>query len=166
MITPSESALERAQNIIDEKRITLVPEQAGWMVMGSNGTLRTVQLFKDGVRSPTCSCKSTTTCCHILAAMQSIDCVFLNGKKGNTTSLRKQTRSRAQKQLGKKKSMRLPRANTGNSFACTLNIDPQSNCDDTGGLPSDDDNDFIEQPLPKQRVYISKAYVIQFLFSC
>lgn len=126
MITSSESAQGRAQNIIYEKRITLVPKQAGWMVMGSNGVLHSVQLFKDVVRNSACTCYSTTTCCHIMAATQSIDCVFLIRKKANTIALRERTRSKAKKQLRKKKTFQTPKNNymSGHSLSCATHINP------------------------------------------
>lgn len=53
---------ERAQKIIDDERITLVPKQRVWA------------LFKGNQRRAKCSCPATINCCHILDALWSIDC--------------------------------------------------------------------------------------------
>ncbi|XP_046449334.1 uncharacterized protein LOC124197832 isoform X2 [Daphnia pulex] len=100
---PSESAQERARNIISENRIHLSAAHHVWNVTGSSGEEYTVRLFRDGTRRLTCTCAATTTCTHLLAAMYSIDCVMTQSKKPNTTAMRKKARKRPYKKGGKKK---------------------------------------------------------------
>ena len=100
---PSESAIERAVKIIEEKKIFLVPEARAWMVEGSSGDRYTVSLFENGVRRPKCTCASPTTCAHLMAAMRSIDCYITSGKRGNTATLRRRALKRPYKRSGKKK---------------------------------------------------------------
>lgn len=100
---PSTSAYQRAQLIIAEKRITLIPERQVWIVDGTSGSSYVLQIFRNGRRSPSCTCPATTTCSHILAAVVSVGYSMESSKRPNIEQMRKRSRKGADKTSGRKK---------------------------------------------------------------
>ena len=62
---------DRAEQIINEKRIEMLPNRKIFMVQGYKGDWYNVRLFKNGSYRPYCSCPATTICSHLLAVMTS-----------------------------------------------------------------------------------------------
>lgn len=92
-----------ANRYIAEKRIVLVPKMQSFLIKGICDRKEfLVRLFKDGMKSISCSCLSSS-CSHILAAMKSIDYRAEIKKKPNLSRLVKMSRSRADKSGGHKK---------------------------------------------------------------
>lgn len=92
-----------ANRYIAEKRIVLVPEMQSFLIKGICDRKEfLVRLFKDGMKSISCSCLSSS-CSHIFAAMKSIDYRAEIKKKPNLSRLVKMSRSRADKSGGHKK---------------------------------------------------------------
>lgn len=94
---------ERALKVIEDGRITLVPEQKAWIVTGSSGNKYTVQLFRNGEKRPKCSCPASISCCHILAAMMSVDCVTSFTKKTTILRMERNSRKAADRRKGGRK---------------------------------------------------------------
>ena len=67
------------------------------------GDKYTVKLFDGSARRPKCSCPATAMCCHILAAMISIRCVWLSKKGPNIAEIRRNARKDADKNSGRKR---------------------------------------------------------------
>ena len=109
--TPSATVNERAKLLILNRKITLVPEQKCFCVTSLSGKKYTGTLFSPELDKAAqfCTCSSTTTCCHITAAMMAIGYVpriasSKRNKKPNGTQMRKTEKTGSG--LGKKKSVR------------------------------------------------------------
>ena len=94
------SQTSMAQSVIEEKRITFVPDRHAFLITGSTNTTYAVMLFP----KETCQCGSTATCHHIMAAR-----LLLGMKSDYETKtlslkqLRKNIRKRVDKKSGRKK---------------------------------------------------------------
>ena len=93
------SQVERARQIVEQNRINLDTKLHTYTVLGSERP-HVVTVFP----TETCSCPSTTTCCHILAAKMSLG---VNQKQQsqhrvNLTQLRRNAHSRREKSGGRK----------------------------------------------------------------
>ena len=94
------SQISMAQSVIEEKRITFVPDRHAFLVTGSTNNTYAVMLFP----KETCQCGSTATCHHIMAAR-----LLLGMKSDHETKtlslkqLRKNIRKRVDKKSGRKK---------------------------------------------------------------
>ena len=95
------SQMERARLIVEQNRIHLDTKLHTFTVLGSERP-HVVTLFP----KETCSCPSTTTCCHILAAKMSlgVDQKQQSQHRVNLTQLRRNARSRREKKSGCKHS--------------------------------------------------------------
>ena len=88
------SQRERAQRLIDEKKISFDPNLHTFTLLGAEDRPQVVKLFP----KETCTCPSTTQCYHILAAKLCIGQGEGNKpKKLNLTQLRRNARSRREK---------------------------------------------------------------------
>jgi hypothetical protein len=152
-------------DIIKENRIQLVPLLQHWSVVGSSGDIYVVKLFKGGVRNQTCTCAASAICCHILAAMYSIDCEMLSKKKGNiTVTQRKGRKQQRYRRSGKKPLSKLEKKDSKakakvskkkkpkTSVAEMLNSTPQS--PDTS-----DFNDNLSDVPKKSKKFESENFV-------
>ena len=93
------SQMERARLIVEQNRINLDTKLHTFTVLGSERP-HVVTLFP----RETCSCQSTTTCYHILAAKMSVgvDQQQQSKHRVNLTQLRRNARSRREKKSGRK----------------------------------------------------------------
>ena len=99
--TKTASQLYMARAVIKEGRITNVPAQSSFLVSATNSTKKyAVQLHPE-----TCSCPSTRTCHHILAAKISAGLPIKEAPKDkiNLTKLSKNSKKKADKKSGRKK---------------------------------------------------------------
>ena len=92
------SQLERARQIIEQNRLSVDTKLHTFTVLGSERP-HVVTLFP----KQTCSCPSTSTCYHILAAQMSIGLEKQQPQHTMShTQLRKNARSRSEKKSGRK----------------------------------------------------------------
>ena len=94
------SQLERAKCIVEEERISFDPNLHTFTVIGSEGRPQVVKLFP----KQSCTCPSTSTCYHILAAQLSVGLEKADNSKQrlNLTQLRRNARVRKEKRSGRK----------------------------------------------------------------
>ena len=109
------SAEARAQLVLKSgDRISFDPKLHVFNVKGTSGVTRVVTLHP----RETCSCPSTGSCYHILAAKMSLGIqVTTKPSRLNLTQLRKNTRSRKEKKSGKKKPRPMD-VDQGNNTMC------------------------------------------------
>ena len=81
----------------------MVPEQRAFIVTGEDGRRHTATLFKAGKKFLSCSCGAAITCCHLLAAMMSVNYEVSSSRPSNTTNLR---RNNSEKQRAGKNAPR------------------------------------------------------------
>ena len=93
------SQLERAREVIEQNRLSVDTKLHTFTVLGSERP-HAVTLFP----KESCSCPSTTTCYHILAARMSIGLTELQQPQHqmNLTQLRRNSRKRREKKSGRK----------------------------------------------------------------
>jgi hypothetical protein len=100
----STTVMERAKLILSLNQVTHVPQQKCFVATDSSGEKHLVRLFRDGKPSQHCTCASTVTCSHIMAAMISIDYEYHpRNEKPNLTRYRKNVNKRADSRSGTKK---------------------------------------------------------------
>jgi hypothetical protein len=91
---------DRAEQIINDKRIEMLPNRKIFMVQGYKGDWYNVRLFKNGSYRPYCSCPATTICSHLLAVMLSLDYKNTCAKLPNSEVLRNRTKTSRGKRSG------------------------------------------------------------------
>ena len=106
---PTSTAIERALEIIEQRRLTQTPEQKCWAVTGSTGQVYTVVLFQNGTWNPHCSCANSAICCHIMAVLESVGCNrTASSRIPVVLDMMQNKRMRNDKKLGGKASLKDP----------------------------------------------------------
>lgn len=110
---PSLTAKARADEIIRNKMISLVPENQCWSVKTLSGITHSVSLFdEDGKSKHYCTCSATVTFCHLMAAMKSISYKQKSSsRQPNGTRMRQNLLKKADKRSGTKKGRVLDKDN-------------------------------------------------------
>ena len=94
------SSVARVRIVLRNNLITFDPKVHAFNIKGTSGNIRVATLFP----RETCSCPSTGTCYHIIAAKMSLGVSFANEPtKRNLTQLRRNTRKRQEKKSGRKR---------------------------------------------------------------
>ncbi len=77
---PSITTKERAQRVIDMKKIQAVPELQGWLVesVGSKKLYLVRLNSPNGKVEQYCTCPATVTCYHILAGFNCLSISVIN----------------------------------------------------------------------------------------
>ena len=89
-----------ARQVLQQRKITMVPEAKCFIVEDNNGDKFSVQLFP----KESCQCSSLGVCYHILAARMSVGLMDVPDTKiCNLTHLRKRARKKPNKRAGSKK---------------------------------------------------------------
>ena len=125
------SQKERAQRLLDSKKISFDPILYTFTIVGESNVPHVVQLFP--VES--CSCPASPSCYHIMASKMSIGMnVNVDKKRINLSQLRRNVRQRNEKKSGRKK----PRIKD-----CDVEAAPDATCDSLKPSFRDKDSDIL-----------------------